>query len=483
MVGNNKFAVSMLSKILFNHPNEGDGNSYIDRNIFQKARSGYKATKIAFVLITRAHQLSISDFERVGLGQEVNNEVIRLLKEHILDTVEQVLRDYGYIASAGTKLFRNSLINKLNYKAIEKMHVATSIYLDNAYLSFEDVSRFLELPDDITSYLTKGRVITEDAIKKSTDIIYGFITNKLYESAYNPSMKELQIYYDAIDALKTLSRSVDFVKTADKIRKDPSKEYKTLWYDENYKAWNVLTQLQDLFGTEPLSFGSLDDKIFDGKRDTGLFDPHHINPKGKESLALYDQILTDGDYHNTYKTMSEASQRILKEGVRKLIQIGIDEKRNINEDDIKKVFYGKVFTVKSRATKTTETNIPILSDYYIDSTGKKVASSLGLWDYHFSTVDFNTKLGDFNKKIKKFRDTLQQTGSQKEAYMAVLSFKYQIALTRFYDKAGEFANFMKLGAHLKPKDPNYLKLDIFGNYRHLHFTKLLYKLTIPLTSF
>jgi hypothetical protein len=82
-----------------------------------------------------------------------------------------------------------------------------------------------------------------------------------------------------------------------------------------------------------------------------------------------------------------------------------------------------------------------------------------------------------------FRETLRQTGSQKQAYMAVLSSKYQIALTRFYRDAAEFANFMKLGSHLNPRDPNYLELKVFGNYRYLYFTKLLYRLTIPLTSF
>lgn len=114
---------------------------------------------------------------------------------------------------------------------------------------------------------------------------------------------------------------------------------------------------------------------------------------------------------------------------------------------------------------------------------KTLVSNPGLWDYHFSNVAFNKKLTDFNDKIKRFRGTLHQTGSQNQAYMAVLSFKYQIALTRFYNDAGEFANFMKEGSLLIPKNPNYLKLSAFGNLRHLYFTKLLYKMTIPLTSF
>lgn len=299
----------------------------------------------------------------------------------------------------------------------------------------------------------------------------------------------MQYYYEAINALNTLSQGIGYVENIYKINKISSSKYSSLFKDPHYKAWNVLTQLKDLFGTDPLSFESLDEQIFDKNSNTGLFEPHHMDPNHKESLALYDQILTNGDYHATYTTMPIASQKILKEGVRKLVQMGIEGKGSakdgyINEDDIKKVFYGKVFSVKSRQTGQMEHNIPILSEYIVDSTGKKtIVSGPGLWDYHFSDVDFKYKLIDFNDKIKRFREMLHQTGSQKQAYMAVLSFKYQVALTRFYNDAGEFASFMKMGSLLKPRDPNYLNLSPFGNLRHMYLTKLLYKLTIPLYSF
>ncbi|NVM19194.1 MAG: hypothetical protein HWN80_15885, partial [Candidatus Lokiarchaeota archaeon] len=481
-----------LSKILFNNPDldqkggyRYDQGNHISKVVFGVSIESDRVSTVIFPLMTRAIQLEISDFEAIGLEQEINPEELILLKNHIFKTIEQFLRDYGDISSGGSKKFKDPLLNKLLYKAIEKMHIATAIHKNDNFLSHKVGAEVLNI---LTGYFPVKNMFQQDSINEAINSLYDFIKDALYRgkrSTY-PSMKEMQIYYDAIKSLDDLSQGLDFVQTIWRINAR-SNTYSKLWSDSKYKAWNVITQLQDLFGTELLSFESLDELIFDKK--TGKFISHHIDPDGKASLALYDQILTNADYHNTYATMPIASQKILKEGVRKLIQMGIDGKgsgRNgyINEDDIRKVFYGEVFSVRSRKTGADEINIPILSEYIIDSTGRKtLVSNPGLWDYHFSDVDFNQKLTDFNDKIERFRDTVQQTGSQKQAYMAMLSFKYQIALTRFYNDAGEFVNLMKMGSVLKPNDPNYMKLSDFGTYQHLYFTKILYRITIPLDSF
>ena len=209
----------------------------------------------------------------------------------------------------------------------------------------------------------------------------------------------------------------------------------------------------------------------------------------KEDLMLYGQILTNDYYHSTYNTMSVTDQKILKDGVRKLVQMGIDGKGSgkdnyINEDDIRNVFFGKTFAVRSRKTGKNEHSVPILSEYVIDSSGKKtLVGQPGLWDYHFSNVDLRDKLRSFNSKIEVYKKTFQQTNSKKQAFMAFLSFKYQIALTRFYNDATEFANFLNLGSLLKPTDPNYVNLLLFGDRHHFDISKALYRLTIPLYFF
>ena len=294
-------------------------------------------------------------------------------------------------------------------------------------------------------------------------------------------MQKIPYYYDAINDLGKLSQEIDKIQNIHKRatiinRVYTSNTYSNLWYDPAYKAWNVLTQLQDLFGTEVLSFESLDGNLFDRLADTGLFEPHHMDSKHKESLALYDQILTNNRYNPTYETMPIAQQKILKEGVHKLIQMGIEGRGSakggyINADDIRNVFAGQTFEVKSRKTGKMEYNIPILSDkvHFWQIFSKK--DKIGLWDYHFSDVSFKDKLSTLNKKIERFKETLQQTDSQKEAYMSVLSFKYQIALTRFLNDAEKFQNFMFTPSLLR-SSPLFPLL--FGNERHLALTKILF---------
>jgi len=470
-------SIPELSKILFNHPtyDQEGGSCYIRKTVFSYA-SSKKVTYMVFSLIARAAQLKISDFKAIGLEQEINQQDLDLLKIHISETIEKFLRDFNLISSEGSKLFKNLAINKLLYKAIEKMHIAAAIRKGDTLLGMSEGSKILNIPP-YNKYLAKGMTIDQDTISEAISNLYDFINEALYTGIVS-SIYELQYYYDAINALNKLNQRIDLVeniyKRAAKINEIYGSSYSNLWYDPTYKAWNVLTQLQDLFGTEPLSFESLDQKIFDKNSRTGLFEPHHMDREHKESLALYDQILTYNRYNPTYDTMSIAQQKILKEGVRKLIQMGIEGKGSakggyINADDIRKVFAGQTFDVTSRKTGKKEYNIPILSEK--SKFWQRNREKTGLWDYHFSDIDFKDKLNDFNDKIEVFRKTLKQTSSQKQAYMAVLSFKYGIALTRFYNDASKFASFMFTPSLLTetPLFPLY-----FGDRRYLVISKILF---------
>ena len=128
----------------------------------------------------------------------------------------------------------------------------------------------------------------------------------------------------------------------------------------------------------------------------------------------------------------------MKLGLRKLIRLGIQGKGSgpngeITEADVRRVFSGKIFSVKSRETGIQENNIPILTENGIH----------GLWDYHFSKVSFNEKLNKLNDKIGDYRNELSATGNHKLAYMTLFD-KYPIAkLTNLYN-AVVFIN--KLGA-------------------------------------
>jgi len=114
-------------------------------------------------------------------------------------------------------------------------------------------------------------------------------------------------------------------------------------------------------------------------------------------------------------------------------------------------------------------NVPIISEK--TRFWQRNKQKIGLWDYHFNEVSLKDKLSSLNVKINMFRKTLQKTGSQKDAYMAVLSFKYDIAFKRFLSDANRFVSFMF--------DPVLLKMSplfplAFGNNRHMEITRILF---------
>jgi hypothetical protein len=182
-------------------------------------------------------------------------------------------------------------------------------------------------------------------------------------------------------------------------------------------------------------------KIFDKNSATGTFTPHH--PAAKNVLALDKLILTYNRYNTVYDTMPVKDQFVLKKGIQKLFAMGIEgmgtgKNNKISEDDIRTLFYGKKFTFSHKGKKMYD--IPILTEYKKDSTGRYVVDQHGLWDYYFDKISFNDKLATFNTKIEQYRSKLK-TGGLKAAYMTLLD-PFPIARSRFLSKAEKFANRM-----------------------------------------
>ncbi|MFW9880239.1 MAG: hypothetical protein ACFFG0_44770 [Candidatus Thorarchaeota archaeon] len=189
------------------------------------------------------------------------------------------------------------------------------------------------------------------------------------------------------------------------------------------------------------------------------------------SNALYDQILTSRSFNPTYDTMSIQEQMILKEGVRELLRIGINGEGSapdgfISEVDIRQVFAGITFTVGSKNIF----NAPILTD----------STTPDLWDSYFSNNNpalWRDRLSKFNDKIKVFRDTLESAGSKKQAYLAMLNQYYgTYAMTRFYDKAEEFANRLWIASISGGDYQQRYPFSSLGDYWQIYLTKLIFEL-------
>ena len=119
-----------------------------------------------------------------------------------------------------------------------------------------------------------------------------------------------------------------------------------------------------------------------------------------------------------------------------------------------------------------------MTGYQTTISGERVLVE-GLWDYHFSVSnnEFNEKLIKFNDKIKTFRDTLQATGSTRLAYREVLSVFYgQYAMTRFFDKATQFAIRMKVAALSGAAYQMRYPLSSLADYYHIYLNKVTFDL-------
>jgi len=291
-----------------------------------------------------------------------------------------------------------------------------------------------------TNALDKGSQLHIDTVLNiGKDIVSQMRSELGIQNPLNPSQKELgSLSSDQRELFEVWSRLLSDLNFYLETRQNRGKsEYDLLWDDEDYTAWNVITQLCHLFGTDPLTFLSLDDAIFDKNQKTGLFAPHHMDVAKKWSISLGDQVLTDTDYHPTLNAMSEADAKKLKDGIRKLVEMGINGKGSgpngeITENDVRNVFKGvTIDDVISRRMKGTHVhNVPVLS----------TAGVPGLWDFHMKEgKPFSEKLRIFNDKIESFKTALKTTGSKRAAFLAFLNGEYKNAVGNFWGNAETFA--------------------------------------------
>jgi len=152
-------------------------------------------------------------------------------------------------------------------------------------------------------------------------------------------------------------------------------------------------------------------------------------------LALYDQILTGGNpqfgIHRACETKSEAQQHLLREGLRKLISVGISK----DEAKISSYSDGKV----KRWITVSDFKKIFLDSIEFEFTLQKIDYKLPLyevWDLLFLGGSFDNKLYYINEKVQKYKDA-EEAG--KNPYMTLLEDKYLIAIARFLEPAEAFA--------------------------------------------
>ena len=450
-----------LSRLLVKHPTDypggkkfENGGNWLSGTFLSNADLKDIGSLIPF--ITRAATWTIADFQAEGI--QITQSELLALQKHVKDTI------YRHLYDRNTINHQNLMFDDLTeaiYNAIQAVHIAIAIHEGDPFISINDASTKVG-KRQYTNYLTQGTLLGPKTIIEFSNEVYSYILENLYSDGdiMTQYQEENFFYIEALNALDKLSEVQNLIRPIRIMMRQTvgldTRGYALLWSNDNYKWWNVLMQMGDLFATEALSFESLKDTLFDGDPNTGLFQPNHMDNTviGKTSLALYDQVLSNDDYHNTLHTMSRQDQEALKHGIRRLISIGINGRgsgpnQEITEVDIRRVFRGKTFSVKSRLTHNQEFNIPILR-----TNGIK-----GLWDDHFAKVPLHTKLNSFNKKVTDFRNELTATNSLKQAYITLYD-KYPKAKSNYYN-AKNFNNQLGGAALLGRNIRNIWSVDKF----------------------
>ncbi|MHA1279503.1 MAG: hypothetical protein ACTSQ8_20065 [Candidatus Helarchaeota archaeon] len=505
-----RISSSDLSKILFNHPSyDQEGGkfynkySYLEAEFFKSVEdaNNIERTYALWAILIRASQLKLKDFEKIGLKDEINNEELIALKKHIKKTIFDFFKVHGHFKDARIRKYNNDRTNEARIEFFYKVILAAAIFAKKNFITRKKVLELLGLSEKVNYF--EGRTPTEETLDNLKEKVNEFIKHELTsEKQVDSNSFDRILYY--IDALNAIEKYEAELKFCDKLKEMKaeidaiirrqenldSEGYALEFSNRYYRSWNIIVQLCDLLSTDPLSLDDLKDDFFDKDTRTGIYDIHHIIPNHKESLALYEHILTSGYRHNYYKYLTVKDQKFLKRGLRKLIWLGIEGKGSgrdglINERDIRKVFGNHRFTIYSDREGEIFNNVPIISTIEKGEDGKRKYVD-GLWDYHFSAdfKGFKDKLNRLNDKIRFIRDEKGKGLTMRQVYMNYLEeFHGDHAYPRFYGLAETYASRLRINAHLLMRGYNGFKLRMYGRWWHFYLTRLLFRLQVPIDHF
>ncbi|KKL16024.1 hypothetical protein LCGC14_2499730, partial [marine sediment metagenome] len=327
-----------LDFLLFDYPSyRSSTKTYLTEIYF--ARPGWASLATFERVLHRISVLELSDFDAIGLGDEIDYTTLKKLKEHAQSTIyefsqQNKINNYLRVGfSYETKELRD-----LQLEVFRALWKATAYHEDDFFLFFTGVAQAFGYSKGFyTGHITNPGMLLDSDVMKLSKILDKFILEMSSSSTSLFNIKKLRAYLDAqkklIQYQQLRYQSIvewsesDAPKTWFQKLFLPSTTRKGYAYgfaeDPLYRGWAVSMDLFDLFGTEPISGISIPDAAFD-VNDPLTYNLHHPS-KNTMSIALYDQILTIQQLgiHLVYESMSETQQIILKKGLRELMLTGI----------------------------------------------------------------------------------------------------------------------------------------------------------------
>jgi len=439
-----------LAFILFNHPSYDLDNTF---NYLTHVYFDSKTSKTSTILGLehRVSTLSINDFQKIGLGDFVTEEVIINLQRHTEKVIGIWNDKYQKINYEGIgKSYQTKELCDLQLKMFKGLLKSAAFAEDNFFISFREACSFFKIFDEgfFSHYITAPKVIGKSII----ETYFSPILDQLIEDIDDKDTLEYQHH---IDTKEIINRYKLVLKKA---KEDwfSSPRGAKLWFDalfdpdsqdprysfgfsqDEYKAWASLMLTFDLYGTCMMTGEPIPDVAYSLNDPNIRTAQHHLNPNKKSSIALYDLLLPYNKYHpspfESFSTQnSEIKQKMLRYRLNKLFEIGITKDQSIVRDS------------KWITEEDFKTMFPETLQYTVRYQGETVTGSLFyLWNDKFSDMSFTEKLGYMNNKVTTIREAISNGRNPYIAYLNEHSFS---AKERYYDIAKEFASrFWQLGS-------------------------------------
>jgi hypothetical protein len=253
-----------------------------------------------------------------------------------------------------------------------------------------------------------------------------FFTNRKLEALIEAKEKLIRYQEERLKAMKNWQESDLGIKSWFEQLFQPSTRQQGYAFgftnDPMYRAWLVITKLADLWGTEAISGDPIPDSAFNAG-DPFRYASHH-KTFDSMSMALYEVVLTDADYHpNPIESFSSSDLDIIENGLRRLYFLGLSRKSPISgqwvtKSDFKTIFPDTLkFKFRHRSMDYQESLYEIWANILTD---------------HYS---FDEKLNYINNKIQKFKDAAQ---SGENPFIALIKEFFPSAEERFFDLAKIF---------------------------------------------
>ena len=295
-------------------------------------------------------------------------------------------------------VFHKKEFLRREFNVIYNVFRAFSTHEKNPRISFNAIARLTTSGMPLTRYLKVDHNMGTDTAKAYLTALNSFKKN-------TKNTKDITIYDEAIISIKEYVRDrLLGYEVQNKIR---STQYNPIFHQDWYKSTLIVLDLLKFGGINPFTFEPLAPELFDGLKQTGLYQSHHIDAALKHILQFNEIVLYDPVWHGRFNSLSKTSvgidlQRRMSDAVLELMNKNTNL---ITETDIRNAFGDlTIFNTKVSEMWINHPNFKtLLANWNINRQLIRKGKF-----FNFLNVDFTLSDGT-NPIIKKYLPLAKQT--------------------------------------------------------------------------